>query len=795
MTKGTFRKAGVAALSALVALVTFGVSPFAAPAAAQAQQDVPCARIFGQDRYDTAAAIALETFGDTTTPTVLIARGDGTPTNPFGVSFDALSGAYGAGLVEGPILLTPGNGPLPDSTVDAIEDLGATEAVILGGPAAVSPAVEAELEAQLGAANVDRIGGRDRFETAYMIGSLGPVFVNAAGESSIFLASGDDAREGADALAAGPPSYAEQIPILLTQSNSLNSFAAQFIDENDIERVYVLGGTVAVSGNVTSAITPINGGTQFTRIEGAGRQGTAVDLAVDFLIDELGWETDHFNLANGVVSNLIDALAGAPHGGEEEAMTLLTSGRDTLGEDTESFLEDLNDGVLQQHGGDTVEEPESAHILGGPAAINDETVSDACTLAGVPVTTAPGGDAAALSLTPETDINQFGAAHTVVADVDNASGGPAANGQLVRFEVYREFDDSATRSNAEFIVGGFDTATGGTADFTYGAAGTTGAATSAEQDIIVACVVPNQTTSCVSSNASPPQLTRDALSGGFTNINSGVRDTAEKEWTDAEGAATALVLTPETDVNPSSPASGSNHTVTARVTGRNGEAISGAVVKFELFRDTDNDGRFQQVDAETAESSGNGTEAGGAAADLDYDTLTGGTTNLEGGATTPDTRNAAGNATYTFTNAAGPGIYLVVACVDVDNDVNCATISAVVPGQPGPVVLDTGDRANDTARKEFVSPSAAPTGNVTGTVVQDCTASDPGTVGIYTADNRFLILTYSTADNDTFTVNGATATLTGFTTACSPGDTIQSNYNAATGIQSTFALTDGPAPA
>lgn len=377
MNKGILRKTGVGALAALVALVTFGFIPFAAPAAAQ-EENVACARLSGADRYETAAEIALNTFPGGS-DIALIARGDGTPLNHLGVPVDALSGSYGAGVAEAPILLTPGAGPLPDATLDAMEALGVTAVFILGEVAAVSDDVEDELVALFGADNVDRVGGADRFETAALIAGVGPVFVNAAGESSVFLANGFSA---VDALSAGGPSYAENIPILLSQAEELNEHAAEFIEENDIERVYILGGTVAISANTASQVSGLNGGTEITRLSGGNRAATAVDIAIDFLIDELGWSTEHFVLANGAENHLVDAVAGGPHAGVEESMILLALGSDTLGDDTESFLEDLNDGELEN--GETVQEPTSAHILGGRAAINDETAADACTLAGVP---------------------------------------------------------------------------------------------------------------------------------------------------------------------------------------------------------------------------------------------------------------------------------------------------------------------------------------------------------------------------------------------------------------------------
>lgn len=62
------------------------------------------------------------------------------------------------------------NRPLPDPTSRAIASLGIKKALIVGGPAAVDPAVETSLTTMLGAGNVKRLGGADATATSDAVG-------------------------------------------------------------------------------------------------------------------------------------------------------------------------------------------------------------------------------------------------------------------------------------------------------------------------------------------------------------------------------------------------------------------------------------------------------------------------------------------------------------------------------------------------------------------------------------------------------------------------------------------------
>lgn len=98
-------------------------------------------RLSGQNRYQTAVAISKNTFpGTPRVPVVYLASGTGFA--------DALSGAAAAGFLGGPLLLTSPNSAA-ESVLEEIKRLDPVRVVILGGPAAVSETVRAQVEAKL----------------------------------------------------------------------------------------------------------------------------------------------------------------------------------------------------------------------------------------------------------------------------------------------------------------------------------------------------------------------------------------------------------------------------------------------------------------------------------------------------------------------------------------------------------------------------------------------------------------------------------------------------------------------
>ena len=102
-----------------------------------------------------SGALAAEAFAGEKSEYVVISRDD--------AYYDALSGAGLAGALGAPILLT-GTSGLSGACRSAVESLGATKAVVLGGENAVSAQVYSELE-DMGL-SVERVAGPDVYGTS-----------------------------------------------------------------------------------------------------------------------------------------------------------------------------------------------------------------------------------------------------------------------------------------------------------------------------------------------------------------------------------------------------------------------------------------------------------------------------------------------------------------------------------------------------------------------------------------------------------------------------------------------------
>ncbi len=161
--------------------------------------------IAGTTRIETAIK-AAETAFPGGADTVVIATAYNWP--------DALGGAALAGVYKGPILLTR-TGDLPSAVSQAITDLGATKAVILGGPPAVSTDVESALASLLGSRNVTRIAGADRYRTAEAIAAKTVELLGAEYDGKALVSTGANFP---DALAASPLAAAKGWPIYLVDS-------------------------------------------------------------------------------------------------------------------------------------------------------------------------------------------------------------------------------------------------------------------------------------------------------------------------------------------------------------------------------------------------------------------------------------------------------------------------------------------------------------------------------------------------------------------------------------------------
>ena len=330
---------------------------------AHATPTVTTNRYGGADRFATATVIAEHAFPNGA-PGAFLARATNFPGGSKGFA-DALAGNYVAGAVNGPILLTDPNS-VPAVTLQALRDLKVKNVGILGGTSAVSSAVAQQLAATPSTAAaggnlvVTRVGGATRYQTAAEIVQLLPTsyMKPVSGLPTALVARGDDFP---DALAGGPLADAAHLPLLLTETDHLDPYAAAALQALKVKAVLILGGTSAVSAATESQIQAL--GITTVRLAGANRQQTATAIA-SYAILYLGFKDTLADLARG--DDYPDALAGGP----EAAATgpypiVLTVSPTALGPDTAAWLRKL-DGTLGE-----------VDALGLQAAVSDAVLAEA----------------------------------------------------------------------------------------------------------------------------------------------------------------------------------------------------------------------------------------------------------------------------------------------------------------------------------------------------------------------------------------------------------------------------------
>jgi putative cell wall-binding protein/uncharacterized protein YkwD len=221
-------------------VVVLGSSAVISSATVKAIADLTGAevhRVFGADRYATAALVSEEYFAPDPS-VVYVATGANFP--------DALAGGAAAGLAHGPILLVRSN-HVPDATAAELRRLSPGHVVVLGSSAVISSATVKAI-AGLTGAEVHRVYGADRYATAVNL-SRSNFAANAP--SKVYVATGANFPDG---LAGSPVAGSLPGPLLLVPTSSLPSAVAAELRRLAPETVVVLGGTGAISNSVVQAI-------------------------------------------------------------------------------------------------------------------------------------------------------------------------------------------------------------------------------------------------------------------------------------------------------------------------------------------------------------------------------------------------------------------------------------------------------------------------------------------------------------------------------------------------------------
>ncbi|MBT2694448.1 cell wall-binding repeat-containing protein [Bacillus sp. ISL-55] len=276
-------------------------------------------RISGANRFETAVAISQE--GWTTADTVVLAKGYDFP--------DALAGTPLAHQLNAPMLLTRDN-LLPDVTKDEITRLKAKNVILLGSTGAINAEVEQKLKSM--GLNVERYGGKNRFETAIKIAEKLPV----KGDTAV-LAYGYNFP---DALSIAAYAAKNNFPIFLTRESELSPSTEQELKK--YKHTIVVGSESVVNSTLFSKLNDPK------RYGGKNRYETNA-----MIVNQLPLGTEKAYIAFGY--EFADALTGAVLAAKNNS-SLLLSNTDNIPEPTRTTITGHDFGHFS--------------LLGGTKAIN-----------------------------------------------------------------------------------------------------------------------------------------------------------------------------------------------------------------------------------------------------------------------------------------------------------------------------------------------------------------------------------------------------------------------------------------
>lgn len=254
-------------------------------------------RIYGNDRIQTSIKISQSGWANGT-DTAVIAQG-------YGYA-DALCAGPLAKKYNAPILLSAKSG-LNNEAINELKRLKVKKVFIIGESGVLSQNVESQLSSA-GIKNIDRLGGKDRYETSLKVAeTLGTV-------DSVVIASGNGY---ADSLSISSIAAQKGMPILLSEKDKLTDNIQFYIKKINAKKCYIIGGTGVISDNVKNLIP------NSERLGGKDRFETNLSVIKNFQ-DELNFENIFIAEGDGPTgTEFADALSGSALAAQKSSPIIL----------------------------------------------------------------------------------------------------------------------------------------------------------------------------------------------------------------------------------------------------------------------------------------------------------------------------------------------------------------------------------------------------------------------------------------------------------------------------------------
>ena len=302
-------------------LLVGGTAVLALPIETQIGRLAPQAtieRLQGADRIETAALAAHRVLEGVRGSTVVISNG--WSLSDVGTAASAVaSGAADA------VLYSAADG-LGAPTSEVLRAAGPGRVLLVGGTAALSTSVESELASTLSTADVERIGGSDRTDTAAM-------FASAAfdrGASVAVVANGWSLTDVG--IAASLAAARTDAAVLYTQRDSLGDAASETIAGRTLSEIILVGDTASLPAPIADEIAQLapnadvertiasdffsapspdtDGPAEVTLRSTRGRTVSGpFEVDIDFTRPVTGLAADDIRIANGQVNGLRGSAA------------------------------------------------------------------------------------------------------------------------------------------------------------------------------------------------------------------------------------------------------------------------------------------------------------------------------------------------------------------------------------------------------------------------------------------------------------------------------------------------------
>jgi putative cell wall-binding protein len=302
---------------------------------ASPSSDCVTMRLAGDTRWQTSAIVGGQVNPSGTTVVVVSSKP--------GHLVDGVVAAPFAHALGAPILLSDGSSLAADVVVE-LKRRGATKAYVIGGPIALSSAVDDQLRS-LGITPV-RVAGDTAYDTSAKVASAAKSLGVMSGK--VFVASSASGHL-VDALTAGSAGVGLKMPVLLMSRDYVPEATKQALRDLGASSAVLLGGDLAISSkgySMLKSLVPV------TRIAGS----TAFDTSA--MIADLAARsqpTDTITLVSRDPDALVDALSGGAFG-----RIMLLSARTSLSTATSKWV--------------AAHDVSQVRVIGGPLAISQGVV-------------------------------------------------------------------------------------------------------------------------------------------------------------------------------------------------------------------------------------------------------------------------------------------------------------------------------------------------------------------------------------------------------------------------------------